>query len=301
MDITFLTHSASVSRVRPEYVTQESEDTGSYDCSDASSIARFPAFHFSLHGLTSLAALLPQGEATRASHVHKGSRKVHLLVAVLEIEGPESIRLKKGPDAGKEVSLLKLVLGDESGGICKLSAWRDVAEDWAGLNSDTRASVQAVKKGDIVFLESTWLMVPGRVTHTHSPAPGCAPTFLQYSTRHPSHMGTRLGQDCGRRTNHLFCIASVEVETASLLSCHAIGPSGRSFPSRPSPRTQRRSRPPGCLTGRLVRAHGWALLRRLLRPVKAAVNVATRATPSCDLSHEEPTSTYPSRDATGAM
>ncbi|TFK90659.1 hypothetical protein K466DRAFT_596790 [Polyporus arcularius HHB13444] len=153
-DITFLRPSASVSRVRSELVTQQTQDTGSYDFSDASSIANFPAFHFSLHGLTPLAALLSQAETARASHAHKGSRKVHLLVAVLEIEGPDSIRVKRGPDAGKEVSLLKLVLGDESGGICKLSAWREVAEDWAGLNPDTHASSQPVKKGDIVFLEN---------------------------------------------------------------------------------------------------------------------------------------------------
>ncbi|KAI0708902.1 hypothetical protein C8T65DRAFT_718368 [Cerioporus squamosus] len=154
IDITFLRPSASVSRIRSEYVTQETQDTGSYDFSDASSIANFPAFHFNLHGLTSLAALLSQADAARASHAHKGSRKVHLLVAVLEIEGPDSIRVKKGPDTGKEVCLLKLVLGDESGGICKLSAWREVAEDWAGLNPSTHALSQPVKKGDIVFVEN---------------------------------------------------------------------------------------------------------------------------------------------------
>ncbi|RPD58692.1 hypothetical protein L227DRAFT_587082 [Lentinus tigrinus ALCF2SS1-6] len=153
-DITFLCSSVGVSHARSEYVTQETQDTGSYDYSDASSIVNFPAFHFSLHGRASLAGLLSQAEAARASQAYKGSRKVHLLVAVLEIEGPEFIRLKKGPDAGKDVSLLRLVLGDESGGICKLSAWREVAEDWAGLNPNTHAPARAVKKGDIVFLEN---------------------------------------------------------------------------------------------------------------------------------------------------
>lgn len=153
IDISFLRPSASLSRVRSEFLTQDTQGTGSYDYSDASSITHFPVFHFSLHLITPLASLSTLAEETRVRHARKGSRKINLLAAVLEIEGPDAIRLKKGPDAGKEVSLLKLVLGDETGGLCKLSAWREVAEDWAGLSP--HKSSQPVQKGDIIFLEST--------------------------------------------------------------------------------------------------------------------------------------------------
>ena len=133
-------------------MTQETQDTASYTSSDTSSIADFPAFHFNPHSLTSLAALTAHAQAIRNKHAPKAAHKVNLLVAVLEIDGPDTIRVKRGPDAGKEVSLLKMVLGDESGGPCRLSAWREVAEAWSGLS--TTASAQSTKKGDIVFLES---------------------------------------------------------------------------------------------------------------------------------------------------
>lgn len=70
-------------------------------------------------------------------------------MAVLEVEGPDTITIKNGADAGKQVSLLKMILGDEEGTISKLTAWRQVADLWGG-NSDS----PAVKKGDILFIES---------------------------------------------------------------------------------------------------------------------------------------------------
>lgn len=76
-------------------------------------------------------------------------RKINILVAVLEVEGPDTITIRKGADAGKQVSLLKLILGDEEGGVCKLTAWREVADLW-GRNED----LPAVKRGDIVSIES---------------------------------------------------------------------------------------------------------------------------------------------------
>lgn len=127
--------------------TQETQDTGSYDYSDASSIARFPAFHFSLHGVTALSSL--SGRVKSEGH---GGQKVNVLTTILEVEGPDVIRLKRGVDAGKEVGILKLILGEDDGGVCKLTAWREVAEAWGG--SDPDPSAPGIKKGDVVLLES---------------------------------------------------------------------------------------------------------------------------------------------------
>jgi len=72
-----------------------------------------------------------------------------VLLAVLEVDGPNTIRIKKGLDAGKEVSLLSLVLGDEEGMVCKLTAWREIADAWGGGEGP------GVKRGDILYIEST--------------------------------------------------------------------------------------------------------------------------------------------------
>ena len=117
----------------------DTQDSRSY--SDASSIARFPTFHFNLHTLTSLSQL--------SESKFKGSIKVNVLLAVLEVEGPDTIRIKKGPEAGKEVTILKMILGDEEGTACKLTAWREVAEEWGGSGKSV-----AAKRGDIVHIES---------------------------------------------------------------------------------------------------------------------------------------------------
>jgi len=79
---------------------------------------------------------------------------VNVLLAVLEVEGPDTIRIKKGPDAGSEISLLKLILGDEESAVCKLTAWRETAETWSGATGDI-----SVKRGDVLFIENvmaTW-------------------------------------------------------------------------------------------------------------------------------------------------
>lgn len=125
-------------RLETQLETQESQ---SYNYSDASSIARFPSFHFALHSLTSLSSL-----PTTSS---RGSRKVNILIAVLELEGPDTIRIKKGADAGREVAVLKMILGDEEGCISKLTAWREVAESWGGVGD-----VVGVKRGDVIYVES---------------------------------------------------------------------------------------------------------------------------------------------------
>ena len=74
-----------------------------------------------------------------------------MLLAVLEVDGPNAIRIKKGPEAGKEVSLLSLVLGDEEGMVCKLTAWREIADAWGGGGEEP-----GVKRGDILYIESTY-------------------------------------------------------------------------------------------------------------------------------------------------
>ncbi|TFY56678.1 hypothetical protein EVJ58_g7489 [Rhodofomes roseus] len=158
-----------MSRVRSMLETQETQGSGSYEYSDASSVGRFPSFHFSIHTLTGLSQLAAyaQAEMQRAGAAgRKGSRKVSLLVAVLEVEGPDTIRIKKGPETGKEVYLLKLILGDEDGCVCKLTAWRETAETWGG--ADPAVTASSVKRGDIVLLEDVLAAWGGGESNTNT-------------------------------------------------------------------------------------------------------------------------------------
>lgn len=152
---TFLRPTASVPRTSSVRETQKTQGTGSYDYSDASSVGQFPAFHFSIHSLTSLSHLASQAQSDMQKPGAKGvktSQKVTVLAAVLEVDGPDTIHIKKGAEAGKEVSLLKLILGDEDGCVCKLTAWRETAESWGGV--DPVDTAPRVKRGDVVLLES---------------------------------------------------------------------------------------------------------------------------------------------------
>ena len=81
-----------------------------------------------------------------------GSCKINCVAAVLELEGPDMITIKKGPDAGKEVAILKMVLGDDAGGIAKLTAWRETAQLWGrdGIGAGR------LKRGDIISFESQY-------------------------------------------------------------------------------------------------------------------------------------------------
>jgi hypothetical protein len=111
--------------------------TTSYDVySDTSSIARFPNFQFSLGTLSELA--FAQG-------------KTCLLLAVLEVDGPDDVTVRRGPDAGRVVSVLRLIVGDEASTIRKLTAWREVAEAWGGATQDA----VGIRCGDVVYFEST--------------------------------------------------------------------------------------------------------------------------------------------------
>jgi hypothetical protein len=106
--------------------------------SASSSIAHFPTFHFSLRTLTPLrVALAPVG---------RGSVKVNLLVAVMDVEGADTITTK----AGQETHLLKLVVGDDEGAAGKISVWGETALEWAGAGK-----MMGLRRGDIVYLSGT--------------------------------------------------------------------------------------------------------------------------------------------------
>lgn len=120
--------------------TQEdghSANSYTYAYSSTSSIARFPDFHFSLGTLSALASA--RGKAC-------------LLLAVLEVDGPDEVTLRRGPDAGRVVSVLRLIVGDEASTIRKLTAWREIAESWGGTTQDTVGV--GVRRGDVVYFES---------------------------------------------------------------------------------------------------------------------------------------------------
>jgi hypothetical protein len=113
----------------------------SYVYSDTSSIGRFPNFQFPLGTLSELASA--QGRTC-------------LLLAVLEVDGPDEVTVRRGPDAGHVVSVLRLIVGDEASTIRKLTAWREVAEAWGGATQDA----VGIRCGDVVYFESTSSLRP---------------------------------------------------------------------------------------------------------------------------------------------
>lgn len=123
--------------------TLETQFTDSYSYNETQSsdgsIARFPSFDFSLHTLVSLSTIKP----------FFGTRKVCVLMAVLEVDGPDVIKIGKGTETGKEIGMFKMILGDEDGAVCKLTAWREVADVWSGV-----AGEPGIKRGDVVYLEN---------------------------------------------------------------------------------------------------------------------------------------------------
>ncbi|PAV19204.1 hypothetical protein PNOK_0604800 [Pyrrhoderma noxium] len=135
-----------------------SNDVGSLDSlsfahTSTSSITSLPSFVIDMYKLVRLSSLAPSSE-----HVANLPRRINVLVAVLEVDGPSSVVLKKGPDSGKEVSFLKLMIGDNDGSLCKLTAWRETADIWGGSSmgdSDfSRIGGDGVQKGDIVYIEN---------------------------------------------------------------------------------------------------------------------------------------------------
>ncbi|CAA7264924.1 unnamed protein product [Cyclocybe aegerita] len=162
--------------------------------SDANaSIARFPSFHFNLHSLTPLSSISSnaKNKLGLALPTAKTQRKVNLLVVVLEVEGPDTIRVKKGVDAGKEVSVLKLILGEEDGSVGKLTAWREVAEEWGGAGKKV-----GVKRGDVVHLENVMATCDPASSTTLSASPYLSSAFtICYRTMPYTHEDGRLRPD----------------------------------------------------------------------------------------------------------
>jgi hypothetical protein len=156
---TFLTWSPTQNRAKgaprsqgpsglgQESTIEETQETTSYEYSDTSSIGRLPHFSFSLHTLRLVKALLDMAKSLKT----KGTLKVNVLMAVLEVEGPDTVTIRKGQQAGNQASILKMILGDGDGNILKLTAWRDVAEIW-GIGTDTPQP--PIRRGDIVLFQS---------------------------------------------------------------------------------------------------------------------------------------------------
>ena len=109
---------------------QEMEETISYNYLNASSIGCFPLFTFNSHSITLLSTLI--------SPSVKGSWRINILAATFKVEGPDTVMIKRGYDAVKQVLILKMILGDNLGNVAKLTAWREVADLWGG-NTDSAA------------------------------------------------------------------------------------------------------------------------------------------------------------------
>ena len=121
-------------------VSYSKDMTSTFDTQhDDISIARLPSFYIPVNQLSSIEAVL------RIENSGSPTRKVCLLVAILDMEGPNVVRIKKGKEAGKETAVLGLVVGDEEGKIANITVWRERAEEWGGM----------VRKGDIVYMKST--------------------------------------------------------------------------------------------------------------------------------------------------
>lgn len=140
------------------------------------SIGHFPRFTFSMHTLSSLSSLANPATRTGGQGQNKGkgsNAKANLLVTVLEVDGPQTIRLRRGPQAGTSVSLLKLVLADDDAGLARLVVWRELADVWASGSGGMLVPVGrqqkqhqhvleagGVKRGDVVYLENISPTIP---------------------------------------------------------------------------------------------------------------------------------------------
>ena len=154
---TFVTWSPTQNRTRDasgsqvssglqESTIEGTQETASHEYSDTSCIGRFPHFSFNLRTLRLVKALVGMAKSSRT----KGALKVNVLMAVLEVEGPDAVTIRKGQYAGNQVPILKVILGDEDGNVLKLTAWRDVAEVW-GIGTDTQPPI---RRGDVVLFQS---------------------------------------------------------------------------------------------------------------------------------------------------
>ena len=135
----------------------------SYDKSSTSSVLLLPPLVINPHILSTLSDLPAKMPA--------GPLKINILVAILEIEGPNRVTVTKGIDKGKEVSVLKMLVSDESSSICKLTAWRDVADAWGREHA---SQVTRPRRGDTVYVESAFYLnclprMHSTDAHDHAP------------------------------------------------------------------------------------------------------------------------------------
>jgi hypothetical protein len=117
---------------------------------DSISTAVFPRFRFNFNDLSSLSKLLAEAEAAGPTR-RKRILKISFVAAVLEVDGPIAVQIKKGLEAGNVVSLLKLIIGDDEGIVLRLTAWRNTADVMAGYDE---AECPGIKRGDVVAFQS---------------------------------------------------------------------------------------------------------------------------------------------------
>ena len=185
---------SQVSSGLQESTIEETQETASHEYSDTSSIGRFPHFSFNLHTLRLVKALIDMAKSSRT----KGTLKVNVLMAVLEVEGPDAVTIRKGQYAGNQASILKMILGDGDGNILKLTAWRDVAEMW-GIGTDTQPPI---RRGDIVLFQSASDLSSG---------------YFQSDQLHPHRHSLWLGSSRWCATNvHSFTVC--EANSGDMLS-----------------------------------------------------------------------------------
>lgn len=137
---------ATAEITKSKYATFDESMEHSYDRSSSSSVVVFPSLVINLHALSTLSDLSAKKSAT--------AQKFSILVAILEIDGPSSVTIRKGAGRGSEVSVLKLVVSDDSASIFKLTAWRDVADNWGGNPNTSASQYTRPRRGDTVYIES---------------------------------------------------------------------------------------------------------------------------------------------------
>ena len=86
------TSESQVSSDLRESTMEETQETASHECSDTSSIGRFPHFSFNLHTLRLVKALVEMAKSSRL----KESLKVNVLMVAFEVEGPDVVTIRKG-------------------------------------------------------------------------------------------------------------------------------------------------------------------------------------------------------------
>ncbi|KAF8590224.1 hypothetical protein K439DRAFT_1628115 [Ramaria rubella] len=192
-----------ISCFQQTYDTNQTGDETSM-FSEGSSIGRFPTFSFDINILSSLSYIIQTRKPGNSS------AKITLLLGVLEVDGPSYVTVKTGAQAGSEIGLLKLIVGDENSAVCKLVAWRETAEVWGGAESEP-----GLKRGDIVLFENVLISrIPSlpeknaRLQITASPGLN-SQAQICYRTLPYSHTDTKLRSDL-RLAASVACVRKVE-------------------------------------------------------------------------------------------